>query len=251
MNKNSLLTKAYRTLYLLAYIAIGLLVVLFSFSWISTLRKRQLIQWWSQHITRAFNLDIQVHGMIPGNKQQHVLFVANHVSWVDIFAINSIIPLRFIAKSEIKSWPIIGYLATKANTLFIQREKKQQANLMNLSIAQSLSQGDNLCLFPEGTTTHGDNVYPFKASLFQAAIDANTVVWPIAIRYIDHHGKIDSEMAYADEISLLASFNKVISQPKPRVILHFLTPISANKVSDRQMLSFAAREAIVECLEQH
>jgi len=220
------------------------------FPFITKTRKNTLTQWWSGHILAAFNITLKTRGQIPGQQQQHVMFVANHISWVDIFAINSVLPVRFIAKSEIRHWPVIGFLATRANTLFIQREKRHHANRMNQQISHSLQLGDNLCLFPEGTTTNGHQVHPFKPSLFQAAIDAKTIVWPIAIRYLNTaDGKTDMRMAYADDTSLLDSLKAILTIPQPNVEIFFLPPIGTSSITNRQMLANASREEMIKVLE--
>ncbi len=154
------------------------------------------------------------------------MFVANHISWSDIHALNGLIPLRFIAKSEIKNWPIFGYLVSKANTLFIDRNKRQDAK-RTIDIAQkSLQAGDNLCFFPEGTTTDGTEIRPFKSSLIQAGILAAATVWPVAIRYPNADGSINTQVAYAGETTLAESMQQILLQKQPIVELHFLTPIS-------------------------
>ncbi len=172
------------------------------------------------------------------------MFVANHISWSDIHALNSLIPLRFIAKSDIKSWPVFGYLVTKANTLFIDRNKRQDAGRIVEITAESLMAGDNLCFFPEGTTTEGALVLPFKGSVLQAAISANSHVWPVAIRYVNETGGINTEIAYAGETTLIESMQKVLKQKNPVIELHFLEPI--NSVGqNRRDLTQRAYDAIV------
>lgn len=167
------------------------------------------------------------------------MFVANHISWSDIHALNGLIPLRFIAKSEIKNWPVFGYLVSKANTLFIDRNKRQDAK-RTIDIAQkSLQAGDNLCFFPEGTTTDGTEIRPFKSSLIQAAILANATVWPVAIRYLNADGSINTKIAYAGETTLVESMQQILLQKQPTVELHFLAPISPAEYAamDRRALT--------------
>ncbi len=104
--------------------------------------------------------------------------------------------------------------------------------------------GDNLCFFPEGTTTDGKQVLSFKSSVLQAAIAANSRIWPVAIRYVNADGSINTNIAYAGEISLIDSMHQVIKQKNAYVELHFLSPIdSAGK--DRRHLTQAAYDAIV------
>ena len=192
------------------------------------------------------------------------MFVANHISWSDIHALNSVIPVRFIAKSDIKSWPVFGYLVRKSNTIFVERGKRQEAGRIVELTKLSLSAGDNVCFFPEGTTTDGAGtdgtvtdgtginsrglqdkpVLPFKSSVLQAAIDASAQIWPVAIRYCHPDGSINTQMAYAGNTTLIESMQSVLKQKNPSVALHFLTPIQASE-KNRRDLSNAAYDAIV------
>ena len=192
------------------------------------------------------------------------MFVANHISWSDIHALNSIIPVRFIAKSDIKSWPVFGYLVRKSNTIFVERGKRQEAGRIVELTKLSLSAGDNVCFFPEGTTTDGAGtdgtvtdgtginsrglqdkpVLPFKSSVLQATIDASAQIWPVAIRYYHPDGSINTQMAYAGNTTLVESMQSVLKQKNPSVALHFLTPIQASE-KNRRDLSNAAYDAIV------
>lgn len=197
--------------------------------------RSRLIQWWCKKLLAAFNLQVISHGHIPSQnvRLNSAMFVANHISWSDIHAINSIISLRFIAKSEIKNWPIFGYLVSRANTLFIDRSKKRDAKRTIDIAVQSLQAGDNLCLFPEGTTTDGTVIHPFKSSLIQAAIEAQVPIHPIAIRYPHPNGGVNIDAAYAGETTLMQSMQNILAQKQPVVELHFLQPIAAEEVANR------------------
>lgn len=190
--------------------------------------KARLIRWWCKHLLAAFNLRVISHGHVPSANTQlaTTMFVANHISWSDIHALNSIVALRFIAKSEIRNWPIFGYLVGSANPLFIDRSSRRDAK-RTLDIAtQSLQAGDNLCLFPEGTTTDGTTIKPFKSSLIQAAIQAKATIWPVAIRYPHPDGGVNVDVAYAGETTMMESMQKILSQKQPVIELHFLAPIT-------------------------
>lgn len=204
-------------------------------------RKLRLIQWWCKNLLAAFNLQVISHGHIPAKNAQltTTMFVANHVSWSDIHAINSVITLRFIAKSEIRNWPVFGYLVSRANPLFIDRSSKRDAKRTIDAAVQSLQAGDNLCLFPEGTTTDGSILHPFKSSLIQAAIEAKASIHPVAIRYPHPDGGINIDAAYAGETTLMQSMQKILSQKQPVIELHFLQPIAAENVAkqDRRELT--------------
>lgn len=216
----------------------------FVLSFVAKKTKLSLIQWWCGGLLRAFNIKVVTFGELPAPDIQGVMFVANHISWSDVHALNSLIPLRFIAKSDIKNWPIFGYLAQKNNTLFIDRSKRQEAGHIAHTTAKGLIAGDNLCFFPEGTTTEGSLVLPFKSSVLQAAISANAQIWPIAIRYVNPDGSINKKMAYAGENTLTESMQQVLMQKNPVVELHFLTPIDTNG-QNRRDLAKAAYDAIV------
>lgn len=197
--------------------------------------KLSLIKWWCGGLLRAFNIEVTVSGNVPPSSTKGVMFIANHVSWADIHALNSKIPLRFIAKAEIRNWPIFGYLAYKANPLFIDRSKKQVAGKIVGVTTASLKEGDNLCFFPEGTTTDGTQVLNFKSSVLQAAINANALIWPVAIRYPNSDGSINTKMAYAGDTGLVESMQQIISLKNASVELHFLAPISASNQNRRDL----------------
>ena len=241
-------TRSYRISRIVIHTFIGLAIAAIVLPMLNKLYKLAIIKWWCGGLLRAFHIKVSTFGTLPPANTQGVMFVANHVSWSDIHALNSLIPLRFIAKSDIKSWPIFGYLVTKANTLFIDRNKRQEAGRIVQITAESLMAGDNLCFFPEGTTsdgagTEGRHVLPFKSSVLQAAIDANARIWPVALQYVNADGSINTEMAYAGDISLIDSMNQIINQKNALIELHFLAPIQAADY-DRRGLTAAAYQAI-------
>lgn len=196
----------------------------------------RLIRWWCKHLLAAFNIRVICLGHVPASDQRisNTMFVANHISWADIHALNSIVPLRFIAKSEIKSWPVFGYLAEKANALFIDRSKRHDAARIVEITAKSLSEGDNLCLFPEGTTTDGTEMRHFKSSLIQAAIQAEATIWPVAIQYPHPNGGRNTLVAYAGGTTLTESMQQVLLQQNPVVELHFLAPITLKDLTAQE-----------------
>lgn len=221
----STVIRYYRVMRVLLHTLLGLLIAATLFPFASNSIKAALIQWWCSKLLTAFNIHVVVEGCPPNNATKNAILVANHISWSDIHALNGVIPLRFIAKSEIKNWPIFGYLVSKANTLFIDRNKRQDAK-RTIDIAHnSLLNGDNLCFFPEGTTTDGTEIKPFKSSLIQAAILAKSSIWPIAIRYPNADGSINTKIAYAGETTLVESMRHMLMQRAPVIVLHFLSPI--------------------------
>ena len=242
MQSTHLLTRIYRIARIFIHTLTGLSIAACVLPLLGAKSRQSLIKWWCGGLLRAFHIKVVTFGQLPTQHIHGVMFVANHVSWADIHALNSLITLRFIAKSEIKSWPIFGYLAGKTNALFIDRSKRQQAGKIVEIAANSLITGNNLGFFPEGTTTDGTHMMPFKSSVLQAAISANTQVWPIAIRYLNNDGSINTDMAYAGETTLVESMKKVLMQANPVVEVHFLAPINAQGQDRRHLTALVYGE---------
>jgi len=210
---------------------------------VSAATRDQIIRGWSRQLLGILNIQVIAKGHIPGEDVRSAMFVANHISWLDIYALNSIRTVRFIAKSDIRSWPVLGWLVAQANTLFIDREKKQDVSRMVETVAKSIMAGDCLCYFPEGTTTDGTELRPFKGSLMQAAIDTNTAIRPVLIRYPKPDGSINTAMAYHGETTLWQSLRRVLAQPRSTVELDFAPPI-ASTGHERRGLCLMARQSI-------
>ena len=176
------------------------------------------------------------------------MFLANHVSWTDIHVLNSIIPLQFIAKSDINTWPVFGYLARKSGTIFINRNNRKDTSRIVRETVEILKTGGNVGFFPEGTTTDGTELKHFKSSIVQAAIDAGAQLQPVAIRYPTTDGGINIKMAYAGDTSLGESVRSILWLKEPIVELHFLNPIEI-KFHNRQTLTHIAYESIANALK--
>jgi 1-acyl-sn-glycerol-3-phosphate acyltransferase len=258
LKKNKLytnkITRFYRISRVVTHTLLGLLTVTLIFPVAGKYFKLRLIKWWCHHLLGIFNVGVILYGNSPPayKTASNNLMIANHISWVDIYAINSILPIRFVAKSDIRTWPVFGYLASKAYVLFIERGKRHHAARIVDIVALSLKAGDNLCLFPEGTTTDGTLIMPFKGSLIQSAIEAQSTIWPVAIRYPRHDGSTNTEVAYAGDTTLLQSMKQVLLQKRPIVELHFLAPIStsalANEDKDRRTLTLHIQSLITKKL---
>lgn len=221
----------------------GLSISAIILTFCSDATRRALTQWWCGSLLKCFNIKVNVFGSQPTKQTESTMFIANHISWSDIHAINSVIPVRFIAKLEIKSWPIFGYLVSKSGTLFINRSiRKDAARIVDIT-AESLQSQDNVCLFPEGTTTEGTEILPFKSSIIQAAIKAEASLWPILVYYPKPDGSPNIKMAFAGETTMVESMRDILNIRNPEVSLHFLSPINC-KGQNRQAASKLAFEAI-------
>lgn len=154
-----------------------------------------------------------------------MLMVANHISWLDIFVILSLCPSSFIAMQELATWPMIGKMARNAGTVFINRSNRKDINLINAAIAERLQQNMNVCFFPESKTSSGNDVLPLKAALFQSAIDANSLIQIMALRYYDAANKRSTLVSFAD-VSLLPSLWRILRIPKITVQVDFAEPMN-------------------------
>ncbi len=202
-----------------------------------------IIQWWCKRLLNCFNLQVTTSGQLPDIRTHGTLFVGNHISWSDIHAINSLIPVRFVAKVEIKDWPVFGYLVKKSGTIFINRTKNRDASRVIQLASHALKQLDNLCVFPEGTTTEGLSVLPFKSSLLQSAVNAHAQVIPMAISYPLPDGSPNLAAAYAGETSILESMRMYIGMQSPRIHIHFCPAINPSDHT-RQAIAQMAYQAI-------
>jgi 1-acyl-sn-glycerol-3-phosphate acyltransferase len=244
---SSLVTRIYRSIRLIIHTLYGVVVASTVLPRVSARNRELIISRWSRKLLGVLNIKIVVTGKAPANDVTNVMFIANHISWIDIHALNSVRTVRFVAKSEIRHWPLFGWFAVKVNTLFTERERKQDAGRMVKVATESLKTGDCLCYFPEGTTTDGTEIKPFKSSLIQAAVNANSQVWPFAISYPLENGAHNIEMAYWGDISLFESMKMVIAQKSPVVVMDFLPPINPQE-HDRRDLANITRQEIAEKL---
>ncbi|NML46710.1 1-acyl-sn-glycerol-3-phosphate acyltransferase [Ramlibacter sp. G-1-2-2] len=141
-----------------------------------------------------------------------VMLVSNHVSWLDMIAIQCLCPTRFIAKSEVRAWPVIGAIASRLGTIYIDRQSSRSAAAAVGSVAAHLRAGEIVVLFPEGTTTDGTGVQPFRGSLLQAPIDAQARVQPVALIYRESDtGLICRRASYTGSDGLLESIWRTVS----------------------------------------
>ncbi|MEO8344944.1 MAG: lysophospholipid acyltransferase family protein [Betaproteobacteria bacterium] len=205
---NSSAVRIYRYVRTCVHVSAGVATTLFVFPAVSPSRKRALVKRWSRCLLRILAVEARVHGEL-GTGEGNVLVVANHISWLDIFVLNSVHPVRFVAKSELAAWPIIGAMIRGAGTLFIERTKRRDMHRVNDRVAAVLASGDVVAIFPEGTTTDGRDVLPFKSSLLQPIVDAKGHVQPVAIRYRTPDGALSVAPAYVGATTFAASFWEV------------------------------------------
>lgn len=213
--------------------------------------KRQLrvLKTWSRQLLAILGILVHSEGMPEKQARPGCMLIANHVSWLDIFVLNSICPARFIAKSEVRDWPLIGWLCQRCGTLFIERTRRQDATSINRQISALLEQGICVGLFPEGTTTDGTQVGKFHASLIQPAVATGASLWPVALRYQDRTGKLSTAAAFTGDTTLADSIWCILRSRQISAVAGF-TPALVPGDANRRVLAHTAQLAIALELDQ-
>jgi len=224
-SQTSLPIRLFRLARIALLIAQGLLTAALVFPLITPATRGRLAQRWSVRLLEVLNINVKVCGAIPNHAVQRTMFIANHISWIDIWALYGVHPMHFIGKAEIRAWPLVGWLAEKGGTLFIERSRRRDIVRVAQAATQALRNGDCLGFFPEGTTTDGTDLLPFKTSLLQSAIDTGAVLWPLAIRYPLPDGSPNTAIAYWADITMMQSLREVLKQRQPVIELHFCPPL--------------------------
>ena len=225
----------------------GLAVAAFVFPWIPRAKRDARKRRWSKKLLAILAVSTRERNA-PEKLSERCLLVLNHISWVDIFLINARSPATFIAKSEIRDWPFVGWLCTLVGTLYIERGRPSAARKASRVIVERLGSGALIAVFPEGTTTFGRSLEPFHAALFQPALDADATVQPVALRYLDAAGKHTDAAGYVGETSFLESVWTIVSTRHIVADLNFLGPIAA-RGETRRSLAGKTEAAIAAALE--
>lgn len=209
-------------------------------------RQAELVRSWHARLMRILNIDVQVAGDLPIHTSH--LWVSNHISWLDIPLLGSLAPHAvFVSKEEVRSWPVIGNLAAGAGTLFMRRGSGSEG--ARTAINEGLSTGRHIVIFPEGTTTDGHQVKRFHARLLQPAIDCQTPLLPIAIRYLSTEGEVARAAAYIGDDHILGSIGRVLSTRKLVAHVHLLAPIETHPTTPRSQLADTAHQRIAQAIQ--
>ena len=201
------------------------------------------VRHWSGQLLAMCRLTVHIErrgDLQPGSP---ALAVSNHVSWLDIFVINSMQPTHFVAKSDIRDWPLIGWLCATAGTIFIARGRMRDVRRIFENLVASLRAGDHVAFFPEGTTASQGTILPFHANLFEAAIDAGVPIQPYALRYLDTQGRLHPNVEFVGDMSFAESLLAIL-RGEPIVARLILLPLLDSTGTHRRDLAQAAHDAI-------
>lgn len=237
-------------LFRLARLALHLLRILtllsIGYAGKTTQQQERLRQRLSRQLLAILHIKLESVAL-PAALPQRCLLASNHVSWLDIFVITAVLPATFVSRADVAHWPLMGRIATRAGTIYIERGSKSGARRANQGIARTLASGALVAICPEGTTSHGDRLLPFHAALFQPAVDAGAGILPVALRYSDANGRLCRDAAYVGEDSLLDSLWAIVSTRHITASVKFTPAIAAAGLARRE-LARAAEAAIAAAL---
>jgi 1-acyl-sn-glycerol-3-phosphate acyltransferase len=228
-----------------AHVIRGVFTLLIVFPSSNPNLKSNHIKSWSKQLLFLFGIELKINNpeFIP---IRPYLLSSNHISWIDIHAINAFTPIRFVAKSEVEGWPIFGWMAKQLGTVFIQRGNSKHALQVVSNMTKNL-ETESICIFPEGTSTDGHSVRPFKANLFESAVISRSPVLSLAIEYFDRRTGIKTDAtAFIGDMGLLESMSKILKHRNLRVVLTFFPPLDSSPpfLNDRKSLALHSQEQI-------
>jgi len=235
--------RGWRSLRLGMHIVQGALTIALIYRFCSEVQQDRLRQRWSRRLLAMLGIKLSHEGQ----PQPGALLVANHISWLDIYVINAIAPSAFVSKAEVRGWPLIGWLAARNSTIFLQRGSRGHARIVNKEINGVLGMGRNVAVFPEGTTTDGSQVLHFHAALLQPAVSAGRPVQALAISYLDGEGRPTAAPAYDGDLSLGACLANILAHRSLTARLCAAEPMAtdAETALNRRELAQTARADII------
>jgi 1-acyl-sn-glycerol-3-phosphate acyltransferase len=203
----------------------------------------RMIRWWSLVLMRVFGFRVRRIGEpLPGA----VMYVANHVSWMDIELMHSQRMMGFVAKAEISRWPLVGWLASQADTIYHHRGSNDSLHGVMHQMVERLQSGQAVGVFPEGRTTTGHTIGNFHARIFQPAVLAGAPAQPVALRY-GEGGNAQTVISFQPGENFLHNFLRILGEPGRVAEVHFLDPVPASEDGRRRMAE-ACRQRIVEAM---
>lgn len=223
----------------------GMATCAFVFPWLDQAGRNRRVQRWSRKLMDVCKIELEFVdcGGAAQAGQAGAMVVCNHLSWADIFVINALAPCHFVAKSEIRAWPLIGWLAAKSGTVFIERGNRRDVRRIFEGMVKSIHAGDRIAFFPEGTTSIQGQVLPFHANLFEAAINGGVPVQPYALRYVNAQGEFAHAIDFVGETSFAQSMVLILRNPGIKAQLMLMPPLPTTGAHRRE-LAQQARQII-------
>jgi 1-acyl-sn-glycerol-3-phosphate acyltransferase len=227
------LQTACRVIYLISEASLMAWVV---FPWRQQQSKNKFIVAWSLRVLNAFGVTVRFKNTPQFPNNQGYCIAANHISWIDIQVIHSFAPCKFITTTEVRAWPIIGKMVQASGALFINlKSVRHSTRDITNKMIDMLREKDVLGFFPEATSSEGHSLLPFKANLFQAAVESQTPVYPLCIQYKDAHGCLSTAAGFHGDMTLLECMQNIWRAAPLTAEITFLPPTPV--LNDRKALS--------------
>lgn len=232
----------WRMLRILMHILSGVWIAAFRMPRLSAAEQSAQVQAWALALLGHAGIRLEILGQPPVTGP--VLLVANHLSWLDIPVMHAAYHCRFVSKSDIKDWLLIGNLATAAGTLYIERASRRDALRVVHRMRDALVAKEVLAVFPEGTTGDGRVLLPFHANLLEAAISADSPVQPVGLRFADKaSGQTSYAPSYVGDDTLVGSIWRTLCAPPMVAVVHYGKLEKADK-RDRRTWSLHLHAAV-------
>lgn len=205
---------------------------------VSTLKRAEWLHHSCQAALRRLGIELQPEGAFPSRG----LLVANHLGYLDILVLSALHPCVFVSKQEVRSWPLFGLMAKLSGTVFVDRARTSTTHTANSEMSQALSQGAVVVLFPEGTSSDGSQVLPFRPALFDAATKAGANVVSAHIGYDVADGSAANDVCYWGEMSFFPHLLRLLSRHGVRARVRFAA--ETRKFADRKLAARVTREMV-------
>jgi 1-acyl-sn-glycerol-3-phosphate acyltransferase len=239
---------ALRAARVVLHLCAGLWTCAVIFPFLNAAGREARIRRWSVGLLSLCRVKVEFRDAAGMRPQPRALIVANHISWLDIFVINALHPCRFVAKSDIRDWPLIGWLCDKAGTIFISRGRVRDVRRIYQGLVASLHAGEHVAFFPEGTTAAQGTLLPFHANLFEAAIEAQAPIRPYALRYLDAQGNPHQAVDFVGDMTFVQSMLAILGSTAITAQLVALPAIPVEGRPHRRELAEAAHASIADAL---
>jgi 1-acyl-sn-glycerol-3-phosphate acyltransferase len=232
---------AYKVLRILIHLFIGLWICAAVFPLTGAAGREQRIKQWSIRLLVLCGVRVEIADFTGGQSAEWALIVANHISWLDIFVINALCPCHFVAKSDIRDWPLIGWLCEKTGTIFLARGRQRDVRKIYEGLVANIQAGERIAFFPEGTTAAQGTLLPFHANLFEAAIDAKVPIQPCALRYLDAAGNLHPAVDFTGDMTFAQSMIAILKADVVTAKLMLLPPIATSGAHRRELAAETRR----------
>ena len=224
------------------HLFMGLWTIRMRFPRLSVEQREMRVQAWALQLLALWGIHLKVIGQ-PVSAGP-ALLVSNHISWLDILVIHAARYCRFVSKSDIRGWPLVGALSTGAGTLYIERSSRRDALRMVHDMADAMREGDVVAVFPEGTTSDGVSLLPFHANLIQSAIAAQAPVQPMSLKFLDARtGEPTLAPCYIGDDTLVGSVWRTLTALPITAVVHF-GPVQQAEGRERRAWAQALREEV-------